>query len=843
MSQNRSGSRNQKSEISTINVAVKGMHCAACSSRIERVLAMLDGVEKASVNLAAENMELVWDSTVVNIDEISERVKVLGFEIIIPESDVTIELSIKGMHCASCSARIEKVLANTAGVKSVAINLATESGLVVFDKTEVARRQIREVIEGLGFQAELLTGKHSSIMAAKQEETLAKLARMRSSLIPAFSFAALLLTLSMGEMVGMPLPDFLNPHKSAFNFAFCQLLLVLPVMWSGRNFYLNGFPSLIKGAPNMDSLIAVGTGAAFTYSCWNLVEIALGIDVMVRVMDLYFESAGVLIALVSLGKYLETRSKAKTSDAIKQLMQLVPDKATLIKGSEQIQILVEEIIAGDLLLIRPGDRIPVDGVVRSGESSVDESMLTGESLPVDKHSGDKVVGATLNKNGALQVEAEKVGEDTVLARIVKMVQEAQGSKAPIANLADTISLYFVPIVMSIAVIVGLAWYFIGGADFSFALRIFVAVMVIACPCAMGLATPTSIMVGTGRGAQLGVLIKSGGALELSGKLDAVIFDKTGTLTYGKPALTDFIVLDDKFHEDQLLQFVASAENVSEHPLAEAIVNSAVEKNIKLLETTSFQALTGRGIEAIVAERQLFLGNIELMAGKNIQGYDEQTINKHADSLASQGKTVLYFAVDGCIAALLAIADQIRPESRNVVKALQNMGLKVFMITGDNQTTAAAIAEQAGITKVMAQVLPQDKAAKVLELQEQGLKVAMVGDGINDAPAMARADVGIAMGTGIDVAIESGDVVLMKGDLSGVLTALSLSRATMRNIKQNLFWAFAYNIIGIPIAAGLLYIFGGPTLNPMIAGGAMALSSVSVVSNALRLRFFTPNFRT
>jgi len=616
-------------------------------------------------------------------------------------------------------------------------------------------------------------------------------------------------------------------------------------MWSGRRFYLIGFPALVRKSPNMDSLIAVGTGAAFIYSTWNLIEISLGYDPMTRVMDLYYESAAVLIALVSLGKYLETRSKAKTSDAISQLMELTPDKATLVKNpgaenEEQDTILVSDIETGDLILVRPGERVPVDGIVRKGHSSVYESMLTGESLPVSKEEGDKVIGGTLNKNGMLRVSAERVGQDTVLARIIKMVREAQGSKAPIANLADRISLYFVPTVMVIASLSGLAWYFIGGASFPFALRIFIAVLVIACPCAMGLATPTSIMVGTGRGAQLGVLIKSGEALEMAQGVNALIFDKTGTLTYGKPQLTDFEVLRDDTgtSDDDILALVAGAESVSEHPLAEAIVQEARARNLPLNEPDSFEAIPGKGIKAAMGDKKLLLGNREFIR-KQIAHFDEPDVDSKAAEFADTGKTALFLAIDGQMTALLAIADQMKPEAPQTINKLKKMGIKIFMLTGDNEATAKAIAAQAGIADVFAEVLPDFKADKVAELQDSGMKVGMVGDGINDAPALAKADVGIAMGTGIDVAVESGDIVLMKGELGGVLTALALSRATMRNIKQNLFWAFAYNVVGIPVAAGLLYIFGGPTLNPMIAGGAMAMSSVSVVTNALRLRFFEP----
>jgi Cu+-exporting ATPase len=827
-----------------MNLAVQGMTCASCSARIERVLSKVEGIKSVSVNLAAETMDLVWEPAVINLDQVADRVKELGFELVMPAAEMTLNLAINGMTCASCSARIEKVVSAMSGVNSMQVNLAAETGTAIFEPDAVSKRSIIETINSLGFEASAVIDQEDNLLARQQRETQEKLARMKKELIPAFCFAFVLLVLSMGEMIGMPLPGFLDPHHAPLNFAVAQLLLVLPVMWSGRRFYLVGFPALIRKAPNMDSLIAVGTGAAFIYSTWNLVEIALGIDTMARAMDLYYESAAVLIALVSLGKYLETRSKARTSDAISQLMELTPDQATLIRNpgeenEEQSPIMVSDIETGDLILVRPGERIPMDGVVQKGRSSVDESMLTGESLPVSKEEGDKVIGGTLNKNGMLRVMAERVGQDTVLARIIRMVREAQGSKAPIANLADRISLYFVPTVMVIAVLSGLAWYFIGGSTFTFALRIFIAVLVIACPCAMGLATPTSIMVGTGRGAQLGVLIKSGEALEMAQRVKTLVFDKTGTLTYGKPKLTDFhIVSVTGETEDEILALVAGAESVSEHPLAEAIVMAARSRGLSISEPESFEAILGKGVLARVNGRQLLLGNKEMVENTDA-GLDTKVIETKAAEFAGAGKTTLYLAIDNKLVALLAIADQIKTETPTTIHKLKGMGVKVYMLTGDNKTTARAIASQAGIEEVIAEVLPEHKADKIAELQSRGATVGMVGDGINDAPALARADVGIAMGTGIDVAIESGDIVLMKGELGGVLTALALSRATMRNIKQNLFWAFAYNVVGIPVAAGLLYIFGGPTLNPMIAGGAMAMSSVSVVTNALRLRFFTP----
>ncbi|MBC8316710.1 MAG: copper-translocating P-type ATPase [Desulfobulbaceae bacterium] len=822
-----------------MKLAVKGMHCAACSSRIENVLSSLKGIQKAVVNLATESMDLEWDEVALDIEKITERVKDLGFELVIPEesNEVRLELSLKGMHCASCSSRIEKVVSGLDGVQRVSVNLATNTGRVIYLKNLISSRKIKDAIKDLGFEASNLLG-HTDMLSQNQEESQLRLASMKKKLMASLGLAVPLLIISMGEMMGLRLPGFINPHHSPAGFALIQFFLVIPIMWLGRSFYQIGIPALIRRVPNMDSLIAVGTGAAFIYSTWNLVEIFLGIDPHQKAMDLYFESAGVLIALVSLGKYLETRSKTHTSDAIKQLMQLSPDQAILVTANGEHEIAVEDIEAGDLLLVRPGERIPVDGSVSRGSSYVDESMLTGESLPVSKKEEDQVIGGTLNKNGVLYVKAEKIGQDTVLARIVKMVQDAQGSKAPIANLADRISLYFVPTVMVIAVITGLAWYFIGDLSFPLSLRFFIAVLVIACPCAMGLATPTSIMVGTGRGAQLGVLIKSGEALEMAEKVDVVIFDKTGTLTAGKPALTDFVNLSKKFDDNTILSLTAGAEKASEHPLAEAIVAAAREKKLDLPDVETFEAIPGRGIQARIDDYNLVLGNRELLH-ENFKIEVSKDQDDLVLELSGQGKTVLFLAIDNELAAFIAIADQLKPEAKKAVSKLQKMKLRQIMLTGDNEKTAQAIASQLGMSEVIAGVMPEHKAGKVEELQKQGMKVAMVGDGINDAPALVRADVGIAMGTGIDIAIESGDIVVMKGNLDGVITALSLSRATMRNIRQNLFWAFAYNVIGIPVAAGVLFVFGGPALNPMIAGAAMALSSVSVVTNALRLRLFSP----
>jgi Cu+-exporting ATPase len=814
------------------------MHCAACSARIEKVVRSMAGVDAASVNLATETMDLAWDPELVQPEEIADRVSELGFTMVAAaeRTELTLEMAISGMSCASCSSRIEKVVGGLDGVRRAEVNLAAETATFVIDPGRTSRRAIRETIARLGFIATPLTASDSHF-SRKQEETTARLRAMKGRLIAMLLLAVPLLTLSMGDMLGLPLPRALSPHHAPFSYGLVQLILVLPILWLGRSFYLIGFPALVRRVPNMDSLIAVGTGAAVVYSCWNLVEIGLGIDPMARAMDLYFESAGVLIALVSLGKYLETRSKSHTSDAIRQLMQLAPDQATLLKDGVQQSIPVDEVEAGDILLVKPGERLPIDAEIISGQSSVDESMLTGESLPVSKKTGDKVTGGTLNKNGVLTIRAVHVGQDTTLARIIRMVQQAQGSKAPIAGMADRISLYFVPAVMVLAVVTGLLWYFAGDAPFPQALRFFIAVLVIACPCALGLATPTAIMVGTGRGAQLGVLIKSGTALEMAEKLDVVVFDKTGTLTHGRPELTDLLPQSDDLAGDELLALVAAAESLSEHPLAEAIVQAARKKNLALPAATAFEAVPGRGINATVADRALVLGNREHVEGATGTALTP-TQEQEADRLAAGGRTVLCLGVDGRISALLGVADRIKEETPATVRRLRELGVRVIMLTGDNETTARAIAAQSGVTEVIARVLPGEKSARIKELQDQNLRVTMVGDGINDAPALAQADVGIAMGTGIDVAIESGDIVIMRGNLDGVVTAISLSRATMRNIRQNLFWAFIYNVVGIPVAAGVLTLFGGPALNPMLAGGAMALSSVSVVSNALRLRFFS-----
>lgn len=839
----------------TMRIPVKGMHCAACSSRVERIVGAMDGVDQASVNLATEELTVSFNPGLAPLENMAEAVANAGFSLDLPGTEL--HFDITGMHCAACSSRIERVVSGMEGVAGASVNLAAEKATVKLKPgldPEAMSREISARVAELGFGAVYAgTGEEGGLedaearwekhTARQRDELARRLRELRFSL----GFALVLLVVSMGEMLGLPLPGIIDPHYHPKNFALLQLTLCLPVIYAGRRFYLSGLPALARRVPNMDSLVAIGTGAAFLYSLWNTAAIVLGLggDPMHLAMDLYYESAAVLIALISLGKYLELRSRARTSDAIKGLLDLAPARATRLKDGRmdgaQEEMAASAVKSGDILLVRPGERVPVDGSITEGSSSLDESMLTGESLPVDKAAGDPVAGGTMNMQGVFAMRAERVGADMVLSRIVSLVQSAQGSKAPIASLADRISLYFVPAVMGVAVLSSLAWYFSGAEDLSFAIRIFVSVMVIACPCAMGLATPTSIMVGTGRGAQLGVLVKGGEALENASRLTAMVMDKTGTLTRGKPSLTDVRLLPGAaaagLDENAALSVAASLEGFSEHPLALAVLEGAKERGLEPAPAKDFKAIPGKGVKAEVSGTHYLLGSPGL--ARELAKSDDPALSSVLDELAGQGKTPLVLLRDETPLALMAVADSPRPESAAVVAELAALGLNVVMLTGDNRKTAEAVASRLGVKEVIAEVLPEDKAGKITELQKSGARVGMVGDGVNDAPALALADVGFAMSSGIDIAVEAGDMVLMRGGLSGLLTALELSRATMRNVRQNLFWAFAYNVLGIPVAAGLLHIWGGPTLSPMIAGAAMALSSVSVVSNALRLRFFTP----
>lgn len=803
---------------------IEGMTCAACASAVERVTKRVDGIKNASVNLATEKLTVEYDDN-IDLNNIKTAVEKAGYKV--KDSVVKETFVVEGMTCAACVRAVEIATNKVYGVKKANVNLATEKITIEYDTEEASVFDLKKAVEDAGYK--LIIEKKDR--AVEESERNIKLLKFR------FIFSAIftipLLYISMGHMVGLPLPNILNPDLNPLNFVIAQLALTIPVIVMGYKFYKVGFRTLIKRNPNMDSLIAIGTAAAFIYGIYAFIKIIGGEHHFVH--QLYFESAAVIITLITLGKYFEARSKGKTSEAIKKLMGLTPKNALVERDGKEIVIPIEDVVVGDIIIVRPGERMPVDGVVVSGNTSVDESMLTGESIPVEKGVGDKIVGASINKFGSIKYRATKVGSDTVLAQIIKLVEEAQGSKAPISKLADVISGYFVPIVIILAIISSVLW-FIFKKDLEFALTIFISVLVIACPCALGLATPTAIMVGTGKGAENGVLIKSGEALETAHKIDVIVFDKTGTITEGKPVVTDIIT--ETLKEDELLAIAASSEKASEHPLGEAIVNEATKRGLELKEVSSFRAIPGAGIAVEIEDMDVLLGNLKLMNDNNI---NLNSFENHARELADMGKTPMYIAINKKIAGIIAVSDVVKENSKLAISKLQQMGIKVAMITGDNARTAKAISKQVGIDIVLAEVLPEDKANEVKKLQQDGSLVAFVGDGINDAPALAQADVGIAIGSGTDIAMESAEIVLMKSDLVDVVTAIKLSKNTIKNIKQNLFWAFAYNVLGIPLAMGILHIFGGPLLNPMFAGAAMSFSSVSVVLNALRLRRFKPNF--
>lgn len=741
-------------------------------------------------------------------------------------------LRVSGMTCAACSARVENAVSKLPGVVQASVNLTTERLVAEYDPSVVSLQDIGAVIEKTGYGwSEIIDAAQAVDEDKLSKEREIKTLKLKVTIATLFSLP--LLYIAMGHMlpgIKLPLPTFIDPMNFPLNFALVQIALVIPVIAVGWRFYYVGFRALAMLAPNMDSLIAMGTSAAVLYSVYSTYLIYQGDFGAAEY--LYFETAGVIIALILLGKALESISKGRTSEAIKKLMDLAPKTALVIRDGREVVIPVEEVIVGDFIIVKPGEAIPVDGVVVDGTTSIDEAMLTGESLPVDKRTGDEVYAASINLNGTIRFTATGVGADTALARIVKLVQDAQGSKAPIAALADVVSRYFVPTVFGIALLGFIVW-FAAGYSFTFALTIMISVLVIACPCALGLATPTAIMVGTGKGAEHGILIKGGEALETAHHVKTVVLDKTGTITEGKPAVTDIVASPmSAISSVDLLTLVASAEAGSEHPLGQAIVEHARAEGYDLKAIDDFEALVGRGIRAEIDGRTLHVGNAALLDEIHVTLGDLQD---QAHRLADDGKTPMYAVIDGKLEGIIAVADTVKPSSAGAIKKLHNMGIKVAMITGDNVRTAQAIARQVGVDVVLAEVLPQDKAAEVARLQESGERVAMVGDGINDAPALAQADVGIAIGSGTDVAMESADIVLMRSDLDDVPKAIELSRATIRNIKQNLFWAFAYNVLGIPVAVGILYPFGGPLLNPIIAALAMSLSSVSVVTNALRLR--------
>ena len=805
---------------------ISGMTCSACANRIEKVVSKMDGVKEANVNFATETLTVNYDDKVITKADIEQKVEKIGFKI--QKNIQSHTYKIEGMTCSACANRVEKVTKKMTGVESAVVNFATEKLSVSYDADAISFGDIKAKVEKAGYKLIREDEQKVEEKRKKLDEKGKLLWRLVLSLI----FAVPLLTITMGHMIGMPLPKIIDPMINPLNFAMIQLVLTIPVMIIGYKFYYIGYKNLFKLSPNMDSLIAIGTSAAFIYSLYGTYKIYTGHGSYA--MSLYYEAAVTILALITLGKYLEAISKGKTSQAIKKLMGLAPKTATIVRDGKELVIPIDEVIVGDIVIVKPGEKLPVDGEVIEGATAVDEAMLTGESIPVEKTIGSKVIGASINKTGFIKYKATKVGKDTALSQIIKLVEDAQGSKAPIAKMADIIASYFVPIVIGLAILASIGWL-IAGENGVFALTIFISVLVIACPCALGLATPTAIMVGTGKGAEYGVLIKGGEALEITHQIDTIVFDKTGTITEGKPVVTDIIT--STISEDELLAIAASSEKGSEHPLGEAIVKGAEERNIKFKEISNFKAIPGHGIQVEIEGKTILLGNKKLMDENSIEVGE---LGIKSDKLANEGKTPMYIAINNKLEGIIAVADTVKPSSKEAIENLHKMGIKVAMITGDNKKTAHAIAKQVGIDIVLAEVLPEDKANEVKKLQETGSKVAMVGDGINDAPALAQADIGIAIGTGTDVAIESANIVLMKGDLRDVATAIKLSKATIRNIKQNLFWAFGYNVLGIPVAMGVLHIFGGPLLNPMIGAAAMSLSSVSVLANALRLRSFNPN---
>lgn len=786
-----------------LQLKIEGMHCASCAQRIEKGLAQMDGVEDVHLNLATEKASLVYDPSKVSRSDIVKKIRDLGYDV----ATEKVELDIQGMTCASCAARIEKALSRMDGVTEARINLATERGTIIYQPQSVELEAILQKVRDLGYEATLRDDQ-----AASEERRDKDIETQKRLLLVAVIFSVPLIwsMLHMWEPLAWLVPNFLTN-------GYVQLLLATPVQfYAGWRFYQGAFKSLKHGSANMDVLVALGTSAAYFYSLYVLFTGGTG---------LYFETAAIIITLILLGKLLESRAKSRTSEAIQKLMNLQAKKAVVVRNGEEIEIPVEEMVKGDIVRVRPGEKIPVDGIVLEGHSAVDESMITGESIPVDKSEGDEVIGATLNKNGTLTFRATKVGKDTALSQIIRIVEEAQGSKAHVQRLADRIAGIFVPIVIAVAVGTFLLWYFVlDPGNLEKAILNLTAVLVIACPCSLGLATPTSIMVGTGKGAENGILFKGGQYLEESHRINAIILDKTGTITKGEPELTDVLPANG-WSEERLLQWAASAERASEHPLALAIVRGALKREVELLPSDRFEAVPGHGIQAEIEGKSVLIGTIKLMRKHDIS---VEGLEKDKEHLEEEGKTAMLVAVDGQLAGLIAVADTVKETSAQAIRQLKDLGIEVWMVTGDNERTAKAIAAQVGVDHIRAEVLPEDKAKVVKQLQDKGKTVAMVGDGINDAPALAAADIGMAVGTGTDVAIEAADVTLMRGDLRSIPAAIRLSRLTMSNIKQNLFWAFFYNSVGIPVAAAGL-------LAPWIAGAAMAFSSVTVVSNALRLK--------
>lgn len=748
------------------------------------------------------------------------------------------KFNVTGMTCSACSASVEKAVKKLEGINSVSVNLLTNSMVVHYNEEVIDENNIIEAVTSAGYGASVFSKNKNEIKVSDKMRMEDEIKEMKKRLIISFAFLIPLMYISMGHMMGLPLPSFLSGLENAISYGMTQFLLALVIVYVNRKYYQVGFKTLFKGSPNMDTLIAIGSSAAMVYGIFAIYRMGYGLGIqdfeLVEKyhMDLYFESAAMILTLITLGKYLEKKSKGKTSEAITKLMDLAPKTATILRNNKEVIVPIEEVLKDDIVIVKPGESIPVDGVIIQGSSSIDQSAITGESIPVEKNIGDKVIAATINKNGYFKFKAEKVGDDTTLAQIISLVEDASSSKAPIAKLADKISGVFVPVVISISIIATIVWLLVG-KSFEFSLSIGIAVLVISCPCALGLATPVAIMVGTGKGAENGILIKSAEALETAHKVQTVVLDKTGTITEGKPKVTE-IVVNSNINKNELLKIAASIEKPSEHPLADAIVEKAKKENITLLDVDNFISITGKGIKAEINNKIYYAGNLSLMKENNI---DYSKFEKVINDLAKKGKTPLCFSDDSILFGVIAVADTIKPTSKKAIEEFKNMGINIVMLTGDNKNTAEAIRKELNIDKIIAEVLPQDKEKEVRKIQESGKKVAMIGDGINDAPALARADVGIAIGAGTDIAIESADIVLMKSDLLDGVTTIKLSKAVIKNIKENLFWAFFYNAIGIPLAAGVFYNILGWKLNPMFGAFAMSLSSVCVVSNALRLKLF------
>jgi Cu+-exporting ATPase len=812
--------------VDKISIPISGMSCASCVTRIEKGLNKVTGVTDAKVNFAAEKAHITYNPQQVNPIELVSTVKQLGYQAVTEK----VLLPVLGMSCASCVARVQSALNTTPGVIEATVNFATEKASIEYIPHLVKIKDLANATAAIGYT--LVEVKEEQIIDKEAQARRTEFRKLKNKFLTGLVLVAPLFLLVHWEKLGL---SAILPLSGQTNFML-QLLLQTPVQfWVGWQFYRGAVAAARHRTSDMNTLIAVGTSAAYLYSIlatfFPQLFAAEGLAPKV-----YFDTAGAIIVLILLGRLLEARAKGQTSEAIKKLIGLQAKTATVVVNGEIHEIPVEQVLIGDTVIVKPGEKIPVDGVILDGHSSVDESMVTGESIPVEKTAGDEVVGATINKTGSFKFKATKVGKDTMLAQIIKMVEEAQGSKPPIARLVDVIASYFVPAVIGIAAITFFIWYFFGPVPaLTYAVLNFVAVMIIACPCALGLATPTSIMVGTGKGAEHGVLIRGGEALETAHKLNAIVLDKTGTITRGEPAVTDVITVEG-YAPEEILGLAASAEKSSEHPLGEAILKKAQEDDLQLEDPDDFNAIPGHGIEAAIEGKNVLLGNTKLMNDRDI---DLRDLPQQAEALSGEGKTPMWVAVDGNIAGIIAVADTLKESSKAAIRALRNLGLEVIMLTGDNRRTADAIARQIGIDRTLAEVLPEGKANEIKKLQAENKKVAMVGDGINDAPALAQADVGIAIGTGTDVAMESSDVTLISGELTGVVTAIALSKATIRNIKQNLFWAFAYNTILIPVAAGVLFPFFGILLNPIFAAAAMGLSSVTVVTNALRLRRFRP----